>query len=851
MYKMSPQRRLSAVILACIMLITFIVPASAMGFDDLETVVDATDNSSSSVPEQSQPPDPDTSDPAGHEPPGIPDDGSSSSDAAESGLEDETATPTNAGDPPLGASGEEFTPLPDDSGVITFGNPLARASVGPNNIYYDADWSITHVWPFSGGTQKYPIYKFRTADGDTAYCIESYKFNSYTGHPVTGQLTYPGLSATKQNQIAKAAAANTSGTSNTRMYAAAQCIVWEIAAGQSHRSGSIYKAVITANGLSSEYEAIMSAMNSLAGEVPSFMSTDKSNPQIHQMTESGGSWSITLSNSNSKVTLDKNDFKSLAAMNFSVSGNSLTVTSSQEPGSDSFVEWAAGESGGGGVIFWCNDTVQDKVTVNVVPGAGYMAFSPESVPPPEDEEPEPKIGYLHIHKYNGVDNEPLSGAIFRVECEGFLDEAFHVDGGSTIVIPIPEGADSVEVSVTEVQAPSGFVGSGETKVVTVYPHDVVNLTEVSFVNYPEPSSLTIYKHEKGREDVPLGGARFRLSYVDPNVSSQEWEFTTDANGKWTIDPLPAAGSLRLEELESADGYVMGTQTVWIIPVAVGEHKIFSVSNDKKAELLVYKRDSVDGSLLDGAVIKATLLRSHTEPYESGTVYTETTQNGGVAHFKNMIPGEYRIEEQSPPPFYLGTDKVFTVSVYDGSVETVSVTFENDRYSGLTLVKLCSVTADPLEGAGWSLYKGTEAHPTDFLGDFRSNKNGMVVIQNLPSNQWYTAIEKQPPFGFELSEENVKTVYLKAEDLEQNITLIYRNPPKPKLLICKESEDGTRLPGAIFRVSKEDSSEYVEVVSDENGECLLENLEATWYTIVEIRSPTGMALDSTPHKTVTL
>ena len=44
--------------------------------------------------------------------------------------------------------------------------------------------------------------------------------------------------------------------------------------------------------------------------------------------------------------------------------------------------------------------------------------------------------------------------------------------------------------------------------------DQVNIAHLDFDNYPMDCSLTIYKHEKGKEDVPLSRARFRIRYAD-------------------------------------------------------------------------------------------------------------------------------------------------------------------------------------------------------------------------------------------------------------------------------------------------------------------------------------------------
>lgn len=65
------------------------------------------------------------------------------------------------------------------------------------------------------------------------------------------------------------------------------------------------------------------------------------------ITACGGSWSIDLTNTNSKVTLSASDFTSRAPFNFSVRGNTLTVTSGSEPDNDFFVEWHGGGEGSG------------------------------------------------------------------------------------------------------------------------------------------------------------------------------------------------------------------------------------------------------------------------------------------------------------------------------------------------------------------------------------------------------------------------------------------------------------------------------------------------------------------------
>ena len=703
-------------------------------------------------------------------------------------------------------------------------------------------------YPFGIGTSTFAFYVYWTSDGQTAYCIEPARFDSNHGTPITGSLTWTGLSLEKQQAIARVIAANTEGHSDYASYAAAQVLIWEIAMGQSPKSGSVYQAVVVphASELSGKYDAILQRYQTM-GEIPSFMSGDRNNPTLYQMQENNGNFSIELENTNSAVTLYEEAFQSQAPLQFTVSEDTLIV-SSEKPGTNSLVIWESmpGESG---LVFW-NSSEQTKASAaktSGVPVNGYMLFSSDATLPipPEDEEEVQKVGYLSIYKYDSTNNLPLGGALFSLECEGFRDDAFPVPyGGAVAAIPIPEGKDSVTVSITEVAAPEGYLLSEETKTVTVTANNLSNIAEIGFGNEPKSCSLEIYKHEKGNINIPLPGARFRIRYADPDVSAQVWTKTTNSSGRIHID-LPHSGTLIVEELEAPSGYVIGEISTHEVVVQKGEDKEISISNDKKAQIIVTKRDNQTGQPLQGAVIKATLLRSHTEPYESGLVYTRTTGLDGVAIFEDMIPGEWRVEESSPPQFYLPTDQVHTVNVYDGSHEPVELEFRNDPWTGLTVRKLDALDGHGLQGAVFELYEGTAAEKTKFLGDFQSNENGIVTIQELESNQYYTIVESQPPYGYFLDEDNTQTILIKPEAINENITVIFRNMPKPKLEIIKVNGDdeSERLSGAVFRVAKRGSQEYMDVTTGPDGSVLLENLEEGWYTVFERQSPVGFSLDT--------
>jgi len=403
------------------------------------------------------------------------------------------------------------------------------------------------------------------------------------------------------------------------------------------------------------------------------------------------------------------------------------------------------------------------------------------------------IGQVTICKRDN-ENKSLDGAIFNIEIEFANgqkggDSAFEVYNGShlfTYTHP-RDDHEPAKIKVTEVRSPEGYTGTTTPQTAIVHPTytritkvttttititttttTTTNIetgqvlakvssdaeteldppmvqeytdfiegdreTTLTFINHPNPCSLTIYKYEKGNYSKALAGARFRIRYADINVSAQVWELTTGSDGKIVIDPLPYAGTLVVEELQAPGGYEIGEQSTFTITVAKGEQKRLDVSNDKRAQLIVYKKDAVSGQLLQGAVFKATLIGQ-------GIVKTAESGADGRALFTDLIPGEWRIEEQTPPPYFLPSTKVETVYIPDGSYQTLELTWENQPYSGLTIRKVSYQDGRGLKGAVFGLYRGSEANPLDFLGEFQTDDNGRIVIANLESNQYYTVIVK--------------------------------------------------------------------------------------------------------------
>ena len=180
------------------------------------------------------------------------------------------------------------------------------------------------------------------ADGKEAYCIEP-GHTLYSGNTLTesASTVWKNLGSAKQKAInlvllygKPGSEKSLSGTEDQK-WIATQLIVWEFVSGcRSTADG--YKCTNTkfidgicadgANpGVKSVYNAISQSLANYS-TVPSFASAIASKAETYEMKYSDGKYTLTLTDSNS--ILSDFSFKTTGGVSASVSGNKLTLTSS-------------------------------------------------------------------------------------------------------------------------------------------------------------------------------------------------------------------------------------------------------------------------------------------------------------------------------------------------------------------------------------------------------------------------------------------------------------------------------------------------------------------------------------------
>ena len=508
----------------------------------------------------------------------------------------------------------------------------------------------------------------------------------------------------------------------------------------------------------------------------------------------------------------------------------------------------------------------------------------------DDDDEQEAVGQVTITKKDD-EGRSLDGAIFKITAvfgngdRKTLNSHFEVkDGSATLYYTHPKGDTKPAVlTITEVQAPPGYVLDPTPQTVTVSPTYVKegeggggagggtgggtggaggggggtlivgDRPEVKFENREAECTLIIYKYQKGDSSIALAGAQFLVEYVDKDIWGETWTVTTGEDGTATVT-LPKAGTIQVTETEAPENYkIIETENRRSVTFSRGETKKLSIPNDKHGSLRIYKRDIDDGRLLAGATFEIRKIGGDGSALgeTAGSIRTAVTGEDGTALIEGLEPGSYQVKEVNPPQYYsLSDDPIQTVEILDGSHETVEITFFNEAYTGLRIIKVDAQTGIGLPGAVFSVYRGDgikDGAPTgDLVGNYTTSLNGSILIENLERGK-YTVYEEQPPYGYVLDESRWRIVNVTDDNINDIIQVIFRNQPKPNLkIIKKDKETGKVLEGAVFRVGKQNGVEYNEYTTDKNGEIFIEKLDPDWYMITEMRAPSNYLLPEDPE-----
>ena len=748
------------------------------------------------------------------------------------------------------------------------------------------------------------------ADGKEAYCIEP-GHTLYSGNTLTedGSTVWKNLGSAKQKAINLAllygkpgSGKSLSGTEDQK-WVATQLIVWEFVSGCRSTSEG-YKCTNTkfidgicaggANpGVKSVYNAISKSLANYS-IVPSFASAIASKAETYEMKYSDGKYTLKLTDSNS--ILSDFSFKTTGGVSATVSGNKLTLTSS--------------------------NPVNDAVTFNFaksMPSVGNTTLVPygdaslQDVITGVENDADPIRAYFKVKTSSGnlkliktSEDGNVANIEFTVKGDGYSKTVKTNSKGEFKLTDLFPGSYTVtEITDSKYETQKSQtvkVESGKTATVT-------------FKNVLKKWNLTVTKTDaetkSAQGDATLAGAVYGIYNNGKLVD----KYTTDKNGSFKTSYYVCGDNWTLKEIEPSEGYLLD-ETEYHIGA---EAKKYTIENNSismgvtedilKGKISIIKHTD-DGSTKIETPEKCAEFQVYLKSSGSYAKATESERDTlvcdeyGFAETKELPYGTYTVHQTKG---WNGTEFIADFDVFvneDG--KTYKYLINNSSLeSYVKIVKVDSETGKqiPYAGAGFQIYnpdgklvtmKYTYPTVTE-IDTFYTNSDGYLITpETLPYGKGYSVVEVQAPYGYildstpvyfditaeKISEENGVTI-VKAEkkntpqkgtitvektgEIFSNVTAIgggYTDENGNDIAlttIYQPEYSVSGLSGAVFETYADEDittpdgtvrykkDTFVDTITtDKKGTATSKQLYLGKYRVVETVAPYGTVINPEPH-----
>ena len=428
----------------------------------------------------------------------------------------------------------------------------------------------------------------------------------------------------------------------------------------------------------------------------------------------------------------------------------------------------------------------------------------------------------------------LAGAEFSLEMVGSDDPKFPMTGvtgqGGTLTF---KDLKAGTYQVTETKAPEDYQIDNPGPYTVTLPTNGQNTVTVTATDTPITlASGSIRKVDKDRPTMGLAGATIRITGIDNNFT---YEGQTVEGGALTDvpwDTMPV-GSYVAEEIGAPEGYILPSphekkEFYWD---KKNEVKLV-FENDSKVKVQLLKKDESNNPL-PGCLF--TVIKN------GQTLFSAVTDAAGTITVPNVTEGTYWFVEKDAPEGYVVNSEPVTAYVSAADIQgnkTVTVEATNHRKPGLEIVKIDSVTKEPVANCTFDIRSidGTyhEALTTDGAG--------RIFLENMTPGS-YEVKETAVPKGYNLNHEK-QTVELTAGG---TFTLTFENVPKTDFTLFKHDSNNHPIAGVTFEISKKGGQSLGHFTTDGQGKLTVPNLEPGIYVAVETDCPDDYILDKTPHE----
>ena len=448
--------------------------------------------------------------------------------------------------------------------------------------------------------------------------------------------------------------------------------------------------------------------------------------------------------------------------------------------------------------------------------------------PDQPEQPAGGTGKIVLKKTAGGTTTGLAGARFSIYFNGQIVGSDITNAQGEIYV---ENAATGLWSFVETSAPDGFCVDPTPKSVYVDVSEGDREYSVAATNYELPD-MKIIKRD-AMSGKPIAGTVFSIKSVTGSYSTS---VTTGTDGSATLSAIPA-GVYVVREESVPEPYIV-TNTEQTVALRPGKTSEVTFVDYEKPGLEIVKKNIANGEPIEGVTYRI-------EQIDGSFSTSATTDNHGRIFLESIPVGSYKVTEINVPNHVILCPIPQEVALKPG--ETSTVTFFNALKPSLEIRKVDSVTGDPIKGAKFRIWYGsnhTDTGELNDLGTYFSDASGKIILPEIKDG-WYKVTELEPASGYAIKEPATQECFISGGESK---VLTFENTPLSAIIIRKvDSESGQPLEGAWFRIrylggtSGTGGTVVGEYKTSSNGTIVATGLKAGTYVCEEISAPDGYVI----------
>ena len=416
----------------------------------------------------------------------------------------------------------------------------------------------------------------------------------------------------------------------------------------------------------------------------------------------------------------------------------------------------------------------------------------------------------------------LANAIFELKQNGTVVDTQTTDQNGRAVF---KGVKFGSYKLVETKAPTGYAAVNTEKDITV---DENGDAKYEIANDLVLGKVEVTKVDKDDPTKKLKGVKFVLK----QGNDEKYEATTGEDGKAVFDGV-LFGSYKLVEKETLENYKADSTEHDVTIDNQTKLKEVTIKNElKKGKVVVTKVDATDNTKkLQG--VKFALKQDGNVKYEV------ETDADGKAVFNGVAYGKYKLVETKPLDNYLPDTTERDVNI-DADGKEVPFEITNALKEGK--VEVTKVDADDnskkLEGVKFALKQGN-----DVKYEATTDADGKAVFNGVAYGD-YKLVETKHLDNYN-ADTTERDVTIDSQNTIKQLTITNTLiKGKVEVTLVDAVVDGKPIKGATF-VLKQGDTVLKEVVTDDSGKVVFENVPYGEYTVVEKTTLENYVIDSAP------